>query len=226
MAAKRSSALVRPSPNVANLKRRVWLLLLLDGAERAGVVPISKLRLHRLAYLADTLSPLYDLPVPDGRIVKYKRGPYYPDVQRDVDRLSVQYLVKVFSLTHRQDEFGWWLDAEYGLTRAGMTLVAKAVSLPDIRDIHGFLCEVATAYSGIQGDEALDDIALQDVNFHNPSQGFNTLIDFSDPERNLTLQTTASMQRIPPGSALLPERDRLHLYFRYLERFLAKAATH
>src|SRR5258708_3989440 len=106
------------APRTANLMRRVWLLLLPDGAERVGLIPISKLRLHRLAYLANALSPLYDLPVPDGQIVKYKRGPYYPDLQWDIDRLAVQGSIRIYVIRHARDKFGWWLDADYGLTES------------------------------------------------------------------------------------------------------------
>ena len=84
----------------ANLRTRVWLLILLDGAERAGLTPMSKERFHRLVYLANSLAPIYDLPPPDRKILKYKHGPFYPDVQWDLDRLAVQGLVEILKIKH------------------------------------------------------------------------------------------------------------------------------
>ena len=61
-----TEALVSPRPL---LIPRMWLLLLFDASERCGIAPLSVERLHRLVYLANTLSPVYDLLVPDGYIL-------------------------------------------------------------------------------------------------------------------------------------------------------------
>jgi len=209
---------------VANLRRRVWLLLLLDGVERVGLVPLSKLRLHRLAYLANALSPVYDLPVPDGQLVKYKRGPYYPDLQWDVDRIAVQGLIRIYSIRHKRDEFGWWLDADYGLTKMGLAVVSQAVSLEDVSRVHSYLCEAASAFARFSDDHARDDAPLEDATFDNPNQGYDTLIDLSEIRRNLSVQTAASMSELSLGDNPILPRDQLHLYFRYMERVLRKAS--
>ena len=208
----------------ADLRRRIWLLLLLDGAERVGLVPLSKLRLHRLAYLANALSPIYDLPVPDGQLVKYKRGFYYPDLQWDVDRVAVQGLIRIYGLRHQRDEFGWWLDADYGLTQMGLAAVSHVVSLGDISRVHSYLCEAASAFSRLSDDYARDDAPLEDATFDNPNQGYDTLIDLSEIRRNLSVQTATSMSELSPGGSPILPRDQLHLYFRYMERVLRKAS--
>lgn len=46
-----------------DLTARMWLLLVFDACERAGVAPLSVERLHRLVYLANALAPVYDLAV-------------------------------------------------------------------------------------------------------------------------------------------------------------------
>jgi hypothetical protein len=75
------------------LVSRVWLILLLDACERTGTAPLSVSRLHRLVYLANTLTPVYNLFVPDGYVLKYRRGPFFPAVHWDVGRLVAQGLV-------------------------------------------------------------------------------------------------------------------------------------
>ena len=121
------------------------------------------------------------------------------------------------------DVDGWWLDAEYGLTQAGLELVGKALRLPDLARIHQFLCEMSSAYSTIESNRSLDEVALKDVTFHNPDQELDTLIDLSVVKRNLSFQTASAIQELVPSVGPLIPREQLHLYFRYMER-LEKAA--
>lgn len=82
------------------MRQRVRVLQLLDAAERAGITPIPAPRLHAFAYLADVLSPVWNLPPFDGKILKIKGGPHYPDLQRELDRLVVLGLVEVSNLRY------------------------------------------------------------------------------------------------------------------------------
>ena len=84
--------------NRAALRQRVRVVRLLEAAERAGITPIPARRLHAYAYLADVLSPVWDLQPFDGKVLKVKHGPHYPDLQREVDRLVVMGLVTAFRL--------------------------------------------------------------------------------------------------------------------------------
>lgn len=60
--------------DVDQVRRRARLLLLLDAAERAGITPLASARLHAFAYLADVLSPVWDLVAFDGKIYKSEGG--------------------------------------------------------------------------------------------------------------------------------------------------------
>ena len=61
-------------------------------------MPSSKL--HGFAYLADVLSPVWDLAPFDGKIYKSEGGPHYPDLQDELDRLVVMGLVIVRELRY------------------------------------------------------------------------------------------------------------------------------
>src|ERR1700687_2575811 len=72
---------------IEELQRRIRLLVLLSAAERAGLVPLRILRLHSFAYLSNVLAPVWDMPALDGKVLKRHGGPFYPALQRDLDRL-------------------------------------------------------------------------------------------------------------------------------------------
>src|SRR5437762_5002289 len=77
------------------MRRRARIILMLDAAERLSITPLRAIRLHAFAYLSDVLSPVWQLPSFDGKILKIDGGPYYPDLQQDIDRLVVLGLVRV-----------------------------------------------------------------------------------------------------------------------------------
>ena len=211
-----------PVLSQADLGRRVWLLLLLDGAERAGIAPLPEMRLHRLVFLANVLAPVYDLPVEDGKVVKYRRGPFYPDVQWDLDRLAVSGLADISEIRHIEDEHGWWFSAKYGLRKQGMRLVGEALRRPEMAALHRFHCELLAAYSSLP-DEAQPGAALVDATYAAPDQNLDDVIDFAEwRDRNASVNTTGLFVNSLPAGLALNERERLHLYMHYLGRMAGR----
>src|SRR5260370_89619 len=86
--------------NCLILRQRVRVLQLLEAAERAGITPLPARRLHAYAYLADVLSPVWDLQPFDGKVLKVKHGPHYPDLQKEVERLVVMGLITASRLRY------------------------------------------------------------------------------------------------------------------------------
>ncbi|HEY5409278.1 MAG TPA: hypothetical protein VIJ94_01000 [Caulobacteraceae bacterium] len=199
----------------------MWLLLLLDAAERAGVTPLSVGRLHRLVYLANAMAPVYDILTPDGYILKYKRGPFFPAVQWDIDRLGAQGLARVANLQRAEDELGWWFDADYTLTKRGMGAVDAAKGLTEIAAKGSFLREVVKAFAAMELPEDERDAALLgDVAYAKADD--QAPIDFRTASENLTsLAATAIAGKGYEGHQV-SRRAEVHLYFRYLERLWAR----
>lgn len=203
------------------LSARMWLLTLLDGAERTGIAPLSVRRLHRLVYLANAMAPVYDLLTPDGYLLKFKRGPFFPAVQWDIDRLSVQGLATVSGASRKKDDLGWWFEADYSLSAMGMKAVDHAMQLEAIGEKAAFLREVARAFSAILRQEAsseatADDALLADVTFKHADAGGP--IDFKVASENLSaLAATTIGNTVGEGSSV-GRRAEVHLYFRYLEQ--------
>src|SRR5580704_18335291 len=94
---------------------RVWLTYLLMAAYRTGLSPISKKRLHRLVFLSNCLAPLFVATPASAQIVKYKRGPFYPVVQWELDRLTAMGVLNVANIIYFRDKDGWWQEADYSI---------------------------------------------------------------------------------------------------------------
>jgi hypothetical protein len=100
-----------------SLQRRVRLVMLLDTADYAMISPVSTGRLHAFAYLADVLSPVYHLLPMSGRIYKRAIGPYFPELQWELDRLIGMALVNVSDLKAEVEEDQAYVDAHFALQR-------------------------------------------------------------------------------------------------------------
>jgi len=221
---RRGGAPITPASGAGRLaERRVHVLLLLDAAEQADLTPLLSEHLHRMAFLANCLSPVYDIPIMDGQILKYPRGPFYPDLQWDVDRLAFMGLAELSNIHHQRDELGWWFSARYALSSRGIEFVEQVVAeMPSAQARHGFYLEVAGAYATLDA-EGREDAAIQDANFRNSKVLPRGLIDYSLFE-NYSVQAVESFSQFVPAAVGLSRRDRLYLYFRYLNRMVERAA--
>jgi hypothetical protein len=199
-------------PRKAILVPRMWILLLLDACERSGIAPLSVERLHRLVYLANTLTPVYDLLVPDGYILKYRRGPFFPAVHYDIGRLVAQGFVRATDLRPLKDDLGYWISADYSLQRAGMRIVDEVISIETVRPKALYLREVALAFAGLEASDR-DSAALVDVNYDAATE--NTAVSFGAGDDNLA--PTASAVVSSPID-LSVRRLRLSRYLQYLEQ--------
>ncbi len=200
---------------------RAWVLLLLDSTARTGLSPISKLRFHRLAYYTNCMARLFGLRPADERIVKFRRGPYYPTLQWHLDRLVGMSLAKISSVRHFTDSTGPWMDANYVITRRGVTVVNRACEVHTVRALADFLLELSKAYAS-QSDDALDDLVLADVTYENPRHGLGAVIDFRRLRDNLSVQAAESFARFASQPSALTVEDELHLYTEYLDRRRSK----
>lgn len=202
------------------LAARMWLLTLLDAAERIGIAPLSAQRLHRLVYLANAMAPVYELLTPDGYLLKYKRGPFFPEVQWDIDRVCAQGLAAASNLKTLKDDLGWWFEADYSLTPTGMAAVDKALGLSEMARKASFLREVVRAFASVIEEETAkgeqDDIVLMDISYdHADDQG---PIDFDTASRNLTVLAADAIARRVGKEEMATRRQTVHVYFRYLDR--------
>ena len=217
---------------LARLKQRCRVLLLLDAAERVGIAPLSSPRLHAFAYLADVLSPVWDLVPFEGKVYKSEGGPHYPDLQDELDSLVVLGLVQVSNLHYDSTaDGGARITGSYGLDFASKHLEAIFTALgarapeaaidPEDRKLHAFLVELAGALATLPDDE-IESAAGVDVTYRVAGQLHN-IVDFAQwaedrRKANPSWRAADRFRSFLPQHARMMPGEKLYLYAAYLGR--------
>ena len=222
----------QPSENeIARLKRRSRILLLLDALERAGVTPIPSRKLHGFAYLADVLSPVWNLLPYDGKILKIEDGPHYPDLQFELDLLVFLGLVDVQNIQYSgRPGGGARIEGDYSLRFESehLSVILKRLGAADPEEaldpldteLHQYLFDLAGALAMLPDDE-IDLAATKDATYANKHIAPGNIIDFgawveSKSEANRSLALIDRFRNfIPPKSNFSPG-ERIYLYASYL----------
>jgi len=195
---------------------RVWLTYLVMAVSRTGLAPISKQRLHRLVFISNCLAPLFEATPASAQIVKYKRGPFYPVVQWELDRLATMGVLTVSAIAYVKDEQGWWHSADYGAGSKARDVIAYCNGIDYGRRLDHYLTEVVTAFASLH-DDVLDGVALRDENYARRGATLDSFIDFSTADRNLSVQTARDFKAVMPGGFAPSRKEELFLYLRFLE---------
>ena len=218
--------------DVDRVRRRCRLLILLDAAERAAIAPLPSKRLHAFAYLADVLSPVWDLPPFDGKILTLEGGPHYADLQDELDHLVVTGLVEVFELKYvGRGQSGARLEGNYALDFSSPHLQHLLAALGaeegkspidgDDRRVHAFLVELAGALA-ILSDDQVDRAISKDVTYRSGPLGEN-VVDFAawaeDPwKANPSWRTADRFSTFLPKDSKITDGEKIYLYASYLGR--------
>ena len=209
------------SKSLESTRRRVRLLQLLEAAERAALAPIDTDKLHAFAYLCDILSPVWGLTPFDRRVLKTGRPPFYPDLQREVDRLVAMGLFEVSDLSYRKAPDGSMIfQARYALRFAsphGRRLREALEGDDDAVANQAYLDELARALASLR-DEDIAAAAAEDATYDDPTISSGDVIDFGEATRRVrTHEATGSFDALFPDINLTPAR-RLYMYAHYLGR--------
>jgi hypothetical protein len=200
---------------IGELRARVWVLFAIDACDRAGLTPIPKQRFHTLVFLSNCLARLFSTTPPSERILHYKRGPYYPDVQWQLDRLVAMGCVRPTDLSLEPDRFGPWLTATYDITPGGTSIVEQCRLTPLGSAVGSYVDELVFAFSRLNLRE-VDDIGLRELNW--AASDLGDLISFGTSEDNLAVQKAAEFERLVPELLTRRFREQLQLYLRYIQR--------
>jgi hypothetical protein len=198
----------------------VRVLTLLDALSAAGLAPSSSRALHELAYLANVLAPVFDLPPLDATLLKHKSGPYYPELQQTIDRLVGRGLVEAQELRYEMDEIEqrYRISASYLLRWSEVRAALKRFrELSPIEAL--FLDELAAAYSTLS-DAEQGHVAIGDARYADVSVDVNNVIDFGEwtsAEKNFSRNAAMTFA---PGRHLAPA-ERLYLYLDHLQQRVA-----
>ena len=214
------------------LKQRCLLLLLLEAGERAGITPLSSSKLHAFAYLADVLSPVWNLVPVEGKIYKTADGPHYADLQDELDYLVVAGLVHVRGLHYAARGLnGARIAGSYTLNLRSEPVIRILDELgvgdgvgrgtSDDRRFHQYLVEVAGAFAML-GDREIQTAASADVTYRTGAVAHD-IVDFAEWaedkwEANPSWRVAERFRAFLPANCTISPSEKVYLYARYLRR--------
>lgn len=205
--------------------RRARILMLLEAAEHAGLTPIPVLELHTFAYFANVLSPIWDLLPQERSILRRRGGPYYPELQDDIDALVGRCLVSIEGLRHVEDEEGRWrLEGKFSIADDGATTITATLrAFQDELRLFGFYRELAFALASVPDDQR-GGAAAEDATYGDERFGDGAIIDFAEwKQANYSENAAHFFDRVMPEGRRTTPAQKLHLYARHLQRRLASA---
>lgn len=206
------------SEHVDSLRRRVRLVLLLDAAEAAGISPMKILRLHAFAYLSNVLAPVWDMPILDEEVLKRRGGPFYPEMQHDLDRLVGLGVAVVSGVGHVQDENKRWrLEGSYRLNRKFADAILRSLTaFPEESRLGEFIRELGFALSALSDGE-LDVAFSQDATYSDPMVATDNVVNFAKYRDNYSANAAERFEDVLTSGYASPG-EKLHMYVRHLHR--------
>lgn len=180
------------------------------------------LSLHAHAYLCNVMAPLWEMPVLEGKILKRRGGPFYPDLQSDLDRMVGLGILLITDVAHIQDATGKWrLEGRYA---SNVHLAPEPVEFlktqPEEQRFAQFAREVAFALSAL-GNQDLERALIEDATYSDPQIGYNNVVDFHEwDSRNLSVNAAQYFDTLARGNTRVTPGEKLHLYVRHLGRRL------
>lgn len=209
------------TPPESDLRVRSRLMQIMAALERAGATPITNRDLHSIAYLANVLSPLWDVEPLETSVLKDRDGPRSSALEHEID-LCIGLGLLVVDALRTDPENSARLDATYRLNAKAARPVLAAISiLPDEQLVEKFLNELAFAFIEIKPG-LRDDAALQDASWSNPAVAEGRIVDFGEhAERaavNPTYNAAQAFQRFAPEGVKLDRAEKLLMYVRLLKR--------
>ncbi|WP_300154232.1 hypothetical protein [Solidesulfovibrio sp.] len=179
---------------VDDLRRWLRILSILDACHWVGLAPIITTSLHVIVYLAEALSPAWNLKAMDGKVLKQSTAPYYPLLQKDTNRLIGMGLIRVNALEKGFSDKG---DPVF-LPKISLELqktdqILKTLrELPDEELMFIFFREVVQAFSRLS-DQQVPTSMKEDATYGDPAVDIGQVIDLGEW---LSTDNTATSQAI------------------------------
>ncbi len=201
-----------------SLSNSLRLVLLLDACEAADLTPIPVSRFHALAFLANILAPVWSEHSFDGKILKRSGGPFYPDLQRELDRLVGLGIASVHNVGHVKERGRWRLEGAFALNdRRAKSVIEFSDAFESERATRDFFRRLAFASSRLK--TPVEQLVFQDVTWSDQRTGTGDVIDFSEWQiANYSASAAQYFERVSPRGVRMSRGDKLQLYMHLLER--------
>jgi hypothetical protein len=219
------SGLMNPNDESKSINRRVRILTILDGADYAGISPLSAQRLHLLAYLTNALAPIWDLEPLTPELLRLYGAPYDAQLQGELDALVVSGLVTASGLSYYQDDSAnWRVTASYSLNRATAESILRELEfLPDEAEAARVASEICLAVSALPDDFVERAMSL-DVAYSSNGSSTNSLLSLYDADgRNQSSRAAGRFEQLAPAGHSLSPSEQVNLYIRHLYRMARSA---
>jgi hypothetical protein len=158
------------------------------------------------------------MPALDGKVLKRQGGPFYPALQRDLDRLVGAGVAVISGLGHVLDEDRRWrLEGQYRLNPTfAARIIRHLMSFEVERRLTTFLQELAFALSALS-DEDLDKAMTEDATYSDPLIEVGNVVDFAEWHRkNYSANAARYFNNLMPGGLTASPGEKLHFYIRHL----------
>lgn len=202
-----------------SIKLKLRAIMLLEAARVAGIVPLPAEALHNLAYFSNLLAPLWKLKPLDGKVLRLRRGPYYPELQHEVDILVASGVINLSNLRYKQipDSSQWQVLADYSLHKESSKPILSCVAeWEEERDTYIFIRELVLSISALS-DNQLKDAEIEDATYSNNVNGYGNVIDFGEwKTENPSLEAAEYFQKIMPNHLSLSQSNKLNLFISHL----------
>ena len=193
---------------------------MLDALEVAGAIPIQNREFHTFAYFVNILSPLWHVEPLEGSVLKDQDGPFFPELQREIDYLISRNAIDVSELEASPRRVRFKLSLNYEVVD---TIIDTIGSLPDELAVKEFLEKLAFAFVEIVPDKR-DDSATVDASWSDPAIDQGRVIDFGEwvsaAQGNAAWNVTQRLQDYAPEGVTLNRSEKLLMYMRLMKRRL------
>ena len=188
-------------------------IMILYSSQLAGIYPLPQNIFHDLAFYSNTLSRVFNIKALDGKILKLKSGPYYPDLQKQVDYLICAGIIKIFVDRNDNKKISYSIDQELSKT------IISQYDIIDDTDEFDFIQNVVFAFSELDNTE----ISLSnqiDSTYADVSVGYGHVIDFDEwSSYNPTFNVTHFFEN-NNSDFHLTKTVKIKLYTRQLQHYL------
>jgi len=203
---------------------RSRLILLLDACEAANLCPVPLTRIHSLAFLANVLAPIWSTRSYDGKILKRKGGPFYPELQAQLDRLVGLGFVLISEVAHSEDDGNW--------TLAGSFALNEDLTRPVLRTLEAFAEERLAreffrrlTYAASRLTRPLENVVEFDATWSDDRTGEGDVVDFAEWRRaNYSAFTANFFGKLTTTGSQKTAGDKLQMYMMLLDRKNATSA--
>ncbi|MDX8143946.1 hypothetical protein SK854_17640 [Lentzea sp. BCCO 10_0061] len=174
--------------------------------------------MHTVAYFADALAPIWNIPVLESRLLKKVDVPSNPEIQADIDSLVGRGVLMPSSVHYLTVSSGRRIDAKYALNPTFSARILAAISSDEqfSREL-SFVLEVTLALSGL-GISGMNQAVLVDATYSDPLVDFGSVVDLSpeDAQPTRTVQVSQRFTQLMASERALSDAELTHLYVRHL----------